>query len=209
VTGLPSGVSGSFAPASISAGGSATLTLSASAAAATGTATITVTGTAASATHSVTSSLTVTVAAGTNPVQNSGFEAGTMDPWMASGVASVVSTTAVDGTHAAQVGSASPSSTSSLVQSFTVPAGSMTLTFSYQGVCHDTVSHDYAMATLRDNTTGTSVTVLPHTCSLNAGWKTVTASVVGGHSYRLTLTNHDNNRTGTASSTLYDAVSVA
>lgn len=59
VSGLPAGVTGSFSPASVTAGGSATLTLSASAAAAVGAATFTVTGTATGATHATSGSLTV------------------------------------------------------------------------------------------------------------------------------------------------------
>jgi serine protease len=60
VSGLPSGVTGSFSPASVAAGGTSTLTLTAAATAASATATFTVTGTATSATHTVSGSLTVT-----------------------------------------------------------------------------------------------------------------------------------------------------
>ena len=60
-TGLPSGVTASFSPASVNAGGSSTLTLTASSGATTGPATVTVTGTAASGgPHSATVSLTIT-----------------------------------------------------------------------------------------------------------------------------------------------------
>lgn len=59
-SGLPSGVTATFSPASVTSGGSSTLTLAASAAAATGSASVTVTGTGAAATHSATYTVTVT-----------------------------------------------------------------------------------------------------------------------------------------------------
>jgi hypothetical protein len=60
VTGLPSGVTPSFNPSSISGSGSSTLTLSATTSAVPGTSTITITGTSGSATHSTTVTLNVT-----------------------------------------------------------------------------------------------------------------------------------------------------
>ena len=61
-SGLPSGVTAGFAPASVTAGGSSPLTLTVGAAVAPGTYPITVTGTAPSATHSTVVNLTVTAA---------------------------------------------------------------------------------------------------------------------------------------------------
>src|SRR5207302_1912034 len=58
-SGLPSGATTSFAPASVSTGGSSTLTINAGSAAV-GTYTVTVTGTSGSATHSTAVTLTVT-----------------------------------------------------------------------------------------------------------------------------------------------------
>ena len=60
VTGLPSGVTASFNPTSITGSGSSTLTLTASAGASTGTVTLTITGTSGALAHSATPSLTVT-----------------------------------------------------------------------------------------------------------------------------------------------------
>ena len=68
-SGLPSGVSASFSPASTS--GTSTLTLSASSTAATGSATVTITGTSGTLTHSATLNLTVNPAAtGGTPTAN-------------------------------------------------------------------------------------------------------------------------------------------
>ena len=65
VTGLPSGVTASFSPASIPAPGSgtSTLTLTVASTAAVGTSTLTITGTGGGITHTATVSLTVTAAA--------------------------------------------------------------------------------------------------------------------------------------------------
>ncbi|MCU1429842.1 MAG: metallophosphoesterase [Actinomycetia bacterium] len=72
-SGLPSGVTASFAPASISSGQNSTLTLTTSGATPAGTSTITVTGTGAVATHSTSVSLTVApVATGPALVQATG-----------------------------------------------------------------------------------------------------------------------------------------
>ncbi|MBC3839920.1 glycoside hydrolase [Streptacidiphilus sp. 4-A2] len=59
-SGLPSGVTASFSPASVSSGGSATLTLATTSATAAGSYPVTITGTAASGTHTAGYTLTVT-----------------------------------------------------------------------------------------------------------------------------------------------------
>lgn len=59
--------------------------------------------------------------------------------------------------------------------------------------CPDTVTYDWATATLKDNTTNTTTTVLAKTCVAGSGWKPVTATITAGHSYTLTLTNRDDN----------------
>jgi hypothetical protein len=85
-SGLPSGVTASFSPASVTpaANGSAnsTLTFTASATATTGTVNVTVTGTSGSTSHSATVSLTVNPSGGggTELVVNGGFE-GSSTPW--------------------------------------------------------------------------------------------------------------------------------
>jgi subtilisin family serine protease len=79
-TGLPTGTTASFAPGSVTSGGSSTLTLSTSGSTPTGTFTITVRGTAASGTKSVPFTLLVTGSGGcSSPGQklgNPGFESG-------------------------------------------------------------------------------------------------------------------------------------
>ncbi|PYX87071.1 MAG: hypothetical protein DMG67_20005, partial [Acidobacteria bacterium] len=91
-SGLPSGVTASFSPASIAAPGNgiSTVTLSASGTATTGVANVTVTASGGGVTHTTTISLTVTASGGGGTTAqilgNSGFENGSSNsaPWTAS-----------------------------------------------------------------------------------------------------------------------------
>ena len=69
VSGLPSGVTGSFSPATVTAGGSSTLTLTASSTAS-GSGMATITGTSGSTSHSATESVTVSGGTTGNTLQN-------------------------------------------------------------------------------------------------------------------------------------------
>jgi hypothetical protein len=70
------------------------------------------------------------------------------------------------------------------------------------------VTFDWATATLRDNTAATTRTILPRTCSTNATFVQVSATITAGHSYTITLTNRDDNFAGDASFTIFDDVVV-
>ena len=154
-------------------------------------------------------SVTVTSSGGgSNGIVNGGFETGTFSGWTRSGKTSI-STSAHSGTYSARVGSTSPTNgSSSIKQTFTAPGGTSTLTFWYLAHCPDTVQHDWATATLKDNTTGKTITILPRTCTNKNTWVEVTTSITAGHSYTLTLTSHDDNRVGNATYTLFDDVSL-
>ena len=104
------------------------------------------------------------------------------------------------------MGSTSPGGGSSIAQTVTAPAGTSQLRFWYQVHCTDTVTYDWATATLKDNTANTTTTVLARTCTNNNTWVQVTASITAGHSYTLTLSNHDDNYAGDPTYTLYDDV---
>src|SRR5439155_26715949 len=113
------------------------------------------------------------------------------------------------GTHCGQVGGTSPTNDdSSVVQSFTAPTGTNTLSFWYQVHCPDTLTYDWATATLTDNTSGTTAAVLAKTCNNSGTWVKVTATITAGHSYTLTLISHDDNYAGDPTYTLYDDVTV-
>jgi hypothetical protein len=66
VSGLPAGVTGTFSPATVTAGGSSTLTLAVASTATVSTTTFTVTGTSGSVVHSANASVTVTTSGGTS-----------------------------------------------------------------------------------------------------------------------------------------------
>ncbi|HEU5353898.1 MAG TPA: putative Ig domain-containing protein, partial [Actinocrinis sp.] len=146
---------------------------------------------------------------GGNAIVNGGFESGSLSGWTASGVTSATTSGPHSGSYSAQLGNTSPSNTSSVTQNFTAASGNTKLTFWYDVVCPDTVTYDWATATLKDNTTGTTTTVLAKTCVSNSGWVQKTATIVAGHSYTLTLTSKDDNYAGDATYTRYDDVATS
>ena len=150
-----------------------------------------------------------TPASAATSITNGGFEAGNLSGWTTSGVTSVTTTNPHSGTYAAMVGSTSPSNTSSIVQSFTAPATSPSLSFWYDVVCPDTVTYDWATATLKDTTTNTTTTVLAKTCVSDSGWKQVTKTLTANDNYTLTLTSKDDNYAGDATYTKYDDVATS
>ena len=175
--------------------------------------TVTATDTAgASGSASFTWTISSSGGGGGNAIVNGGFETGSLSGWTASGALTGVTTSGPhSGTHAAILGSTSTptNGNSSIAQTFTAPSGSSHLTFWYDVLCPDTVTYDWATATLRDNTTGTTTTVLPHTCNNKNAWVQVSASITAGHSYTLTLTSRDDNYPGDPTATKYDDVATS
>ncbi|MCW2879632.1 MAG: hypothetical protein JWQ95_3732 [Sphaerisporangium sp.] len=209
-TGLPSGATASFNPASVTAGNSSTMTITTSGTTPQGTYPITITGTAPSATHTTSFSLTVNPTGGGGLV-NGTFEAGNLSGWTTAGTTAVTTSGPHGGTYAALVG-ATPGATngdSSIAQTFTVPSGMGTLSFWYNVTCPDSVTYDWATATLKDNTSGTTSTVVPKTCTNNNTWVQAGAPVTAGHSYTLTLAGHDDNYSGDGTAVKYDDVALA
>ncbi len=205
-SGVPAGASATLNPTAVSSSGSSTLTLTPGTAAA-NTYSITVTGTSGSRSHSTSVSWTIAGSGGGGALTNGDFESG-LTGWTSAGTTSS-STTAHTGTHSAMVGSTVPGTDSSLAQTFTLPANATSLSFWYQVHCPDTITYDWASATLRDNTSGTTTTMLANTCSNSGAWVQASANVIGGHSLTLTLSNHDDNASGDPTYTLYDSVAIA
>ncbi|HEV2722291.1 MAG TPA: Ig-like domain-containing protein, partial [Thermoanaerobaculia bacterium] len=211
-SGLPSGATATFSPSSIAApgSGSSTLTISTTSATAAGTYSVTITGTGGGLTRTAALSLTVT-ASGGGALANGGFETGTFSSWTTAGTAAVNTAAKHGGTYGAQLGSTAPSTDSTAAQTFTLPSNASALTFWYANTCPDTVTYDWATATLKDNVTGTTSTILAKTCTTTAAWTQVSTNVAGsaGHSVTLTLTNHDDNYAGDATYTYFDDVAVS
>ncbi|MFE2912255.1 CocE/NonD family hydrolase [Kitasatospora indigofera] len=163
-----------------------------------------------------TSSVTLPVKSGAatlvnSPIVNGGFEACGLSGWNGIGASeTVVNSGAHSGSYAARLGSTSATNgDSSIAQTFTAATGNTRLSFWYNLTCPDTVTYDWATATLKDNTANTTTTVLANTCAASPGWTQVSAAVTAGHSYTLTLTSHDDNVSGDPTYTLYDDVAVS
>jgi hypothetical protein len=145
---------------------------------------------------------------GGGTLTDGGFESGTTG-WTTAGTTSIATSGCHGGSKCAQAGGTGPTNgDSSFSQTFTAGSGNTKLTFWYKVTCPDTVTYDWATATLKDNTASTTTTVLAHTCTAAGAWTQVSASVTGGHSYTLTLTSHDDNYAGDPTYTLFDDVAL-
>jgi hypothetical protein len=202
-SGLPAGTSATFNPPAVTAGGSSQMTLSTSASTPVGNFGMSITGTAPSATHAVPFSLSVVPNSGA--IVNGTFESG-LTGWTRTGTTSVVGDPVHTGLAAAFIGAVTPTHDSSLAQTFTVPSGQTRLSFWYLTQCPDILLFDWFTVTLRDDTTGTTATPVPKICTINNSYVQVTADLVAGHSYTLTLLNHDDGATGDATRTFVDDV---
>jgi hypothetical protein len=131
-SGLPSGVTASFNPASTT--GTSTLTLTASSTATTGAATVTVTGTSGSLTHTTTIALTVNSGAAQQLLGNPGFENGTNTaPWTLT--AGVINNSSAEPPHSgawdAWLDGYGTNHTDTATQTVTIPSTATTATLSF------------------------------------------------------------------------------
>ena len=78
----------------------------------------------------------------------------------------------------------------------------------YSNVCHDTVTFDWVKVTLTDNSATSTTVLVPNTCSSSTAWTMASGPVVPGHSYTLTLLNHDDNLAGDPTFTRFDDITL-
>lgn len=173
VSGLSGGVTGAFSPASVTAGGSSTLTLTVPANAASSTSNFTVTGTSPSASHTAAGSLVVTGNAPQNLLQNPGFESGAVSWTATSGVISNSATNAHAGSWKAFLNGYGATHTDTLYQQVTIPATatSATLTFWLSITTAETsttTAFDKLAVQIR-NSSGTILSTLATYSNLNKG----------------------------------------
>jgi hypothetical protein len=210
ISGMGSGVAATLSAASVTAGNSTTLTITTTPSTAAGTYALTITGTEGTSSH--TTAVTLIVSGGTSGaggIVNGGFETGTLSGWTATGASeTVISSGCQSGTYCAQLGGSSPTNgDSTITQTFTAPSGATGISLWYKMTCPDTVTYDWALATLKDNTGGATATLITRQCTTNS-WTNVTGTLVAGHSYTLSLTSHDDNYPGDPTFTMYDNVSI-
>jgi hypothetical protein len=148
--------------------------------------------------------------AGPAGVTNGGFEAGNLSGWSASGVTAVTKDQPHNGRYAALIGDPDDprKGDSTIRQSFVAARNHRRLSFWYNANCLDREKYDWTTASLKDDTTGSTRTVLPKTCTLDRTWQKVSAPVTGGHAYTLTLLSHDDGYFGDPMSAKYDDVSL-
>ena len=146
-----------------------------------------------------------------NPVQNPGFESGSLSPWAASGAfAPVISTTAHSGSYSARLGSTSAvNGNSTLTQTITVPAGSPTLSFWYQPHCPDSITYDQIQMQVR-NTSGSTLATALNVCSNSGVWTQASLSMSSytGQTVVLWFNDHDDGYPSDPTYFLVDDVSI-
>ncbi len=184
-SGLPTGVTGSFSPASTTS--TSTLTLATATATPAGTYTITVTGTSGSTTHTTTVSLTVTAnSTAAQLIGNPGFENSTATPWtLTTGVleANGSGESAHTGTRFAWFDGYGTTHTDTGSQTITLPAGKTSATLSYYlhiATAETTKPTAYDKFTVQVySTTGTLLGTVATYSNLNAasGYQQHTASL--------------------------------
>ena len=201
-SGLPTGVTASFAPATIAApgSGSTTLTLTASSSAVAGSYTVNIIGTGAGGVvQNIALPLTVT-AASSSLVQNPGFETGTFSGWTTGGgIAPTLSTQVThSGSHSALLGATTTpevNGDSFVYQTIAIPSSATkaTLNFFYYPGTDDTIEFAYQECLIRNTSGGTLATAL-QVASNARGWKEVTFDLTSyaGQSIQLYFAAHGN-----------------
>jgi len=142
-------------------------------------------------------------------VVNGSFATGTLAAWAKTGTALANSVVGHGDTHEAIVGATTGSKgDSALSQTFVAAAGNSALSLYFQVTCSRVGSHNGATVWLRDFTVPKAVELVATQCSAGKGWQHVTASVVAGHRYTITLASHDSGDTRHPTFTEYDDIAL-
>jgi hypothetical protein len=143
-----------------------------------------------------------------NPIVNGDFRTGNLFGWSSSGSAAAVQEGG--GTFGARLGLPTPTIGDSTVsQSFLAPTNTSSVSFDYQNTCPDSLTFDWATATLTDNTTNSTTTILAKTCTATPNWTFVSAPILANHMYTITLVSHDDNYPTDPTYTDYTNVAVS
>jgi hypothetical protein len=212
LSGLPTGVTGKFSPASVSAGGVSTLTLTVSSTAAAVSKSYTEKGTSGSPSHTASASITVgggSTGGGGDQITNGSFDGGTVTGWTTAGNVKATTTTAHSPSYSARVGwTTAHVADSTMSQAITVPSGGATLTFWYHDHCTSGSTGDKQSVVLLDSSGKTLETYLSECKSTSWTQATEDLSAYAGQTVTLEFHAHDVGSSGDSVYLLVDDVSV-
>jgi FG-GAP-like repeat len=134
-----------------------------------------------------------------NVIRNSGFETGSLSPWVITSANPAPVVTTVQhhsGTRSALLGTVSgsePFGNSSFYQQITVPAAGGTLSYWWRGGTRDSLPRDYQDVYVT-NTSGFILATIQHTCANTGGWlhKTFNMTPYAGQTVRIKFLVHQN-----------------
>lgn len=142
----------------------------------------------------------------TTGIGNGSFESG-LKRWATSGTTAYSKAMHHQGKRSALAGSKSATTGDSIIsQTVTVSKGKHTLSLSWAGRCNDSKSKAWATVIVRRNSSGKTSTMLARTCVAKGKWKKVKLKVTPGHSYTISLVNHDDGVASTPNRTYFDYV---
>ncbi|MGH3737006.1 MAG: hypothetical protein ACRDT6_15545, partial [Micromonosporaceae bacterium] len=123
-----------------------------------------------------------------NGIANGGFETGNLNGWTTTGTATVTSP-GRSGSYAAKLGGTR--GTSSLSQTFTVPAGKSRVQLYFQG--GNCSFGDTTTVTLVNNTTGFRQNLIQQGCFNTSFWWQASSGVTAGGNYTVIVTQANTN----------------